>query len=309
MDRVRKQINIPLQNNTQIPLLTGKGVSAAVLDTGINTHPDFGERIVRFKDFVNDKSYIYDDSGHGTHVCGIMGGNGLASDARYAGIAPEINLIVGKVLDKNGEGAAENMIKGIEWLLDIKKLYHIKVLNISVSINHIKDRGAEAYLKQLIELTWDNGIAVVCAAGNNGPEAGSIVSYGKSRKIITVGCHDGIGYNGGKNSCENYSGRGDYLSPYRKPDIVAPGTDIISCNAFFKYRAGRINSAYTAMSGTSMAAPVVSGVAALFFEAFPHLSCNDFKKRLTYTAQDLGEAWNKQGWGMVNAEKLLAKIY
>jgi serine protease AprX len=63
------------------------------------------------------------------------------------------------------------------------------------------------------------------------------------------------------------------------------------------------------MSGTSMAAPVVSGVAALFFEAFPHLSCNDFKKRLTYTAQDLGEAWNKQGWGMVNAEKLLAKIY
>jgi serine protease AprX len=305
MDRVRKLTDMPVQNGTQNYIYTGKGVTAAVLDTGINRHPDFGERIIMFKDFVNNRENIYDDSGHGTHVCGILGGSGLVSDGRFMGIAPDINFIVGKVLDRNGEGTAEKMIKGIEWLLEIKQNYHIGVLNISVGINHIKDRGAQNYLVELIEFLWDSGMTVVCAAGNNGPENGTIAAYGKSRKVITVGCHDGADYKGAGNSCENYSGRGELYAPYRKPDVVAPGTDIISCNASFRMRAGRIYSAYTAKSGTSMAAPVVSGLAALFIEAFPALSCDDFKKRLTYTATDLGEPWNKQGWGMVNARKLL----
>jgi serine protease AprX len=116
-----------------------------------------------------------------------------------------------------------------------------------------------------------------------------------------------MGFNGDRNSCESYSARGELFAPYRKPDVVAPGTDIVSCNAFFKVRAGHIYSAYTKKSGTSMAAPIVSGLAALFIEAYPNLKCHDFKRQLTYTATDLGEPWNKQGWGMVNAGKLLSR--
>lgn len=308
MDRVRKQIGIPLAAGMNSFRYTGKGITVAVLDTGVGDHPDLFGRTIGFKDFVNGKEYAYDDSGHGTHVCGIIGGSGKVSGGRYQGIATEANFIVGKVLDKDGEGSAENMLKGLEWILNVRGRYHVKVLNISVGINNIRDKEKEARLRELMEFLWECGIIVICAAGNNGPESGSISSLGRSRKLITVGCHDGEYYKDMPGSCENYSGRGDLFSPLRKPDIVAPGTNIVSCNAFYRNVRGKIRDGYIVKSGTSMATPIISGTAAIFLEKYPHFKCDDFKKRLTYTATDLGESWNKQGWGMVNVKRLMGDL-
>ena len=106
MLRVRKQIGC----TDEIVASCGKsGVTIAMLDTGIALHPDFDDRIVAFKDFVNGKSEVYDDSGHGTHVAGCMCGSGLLSKGDYCGIAPSSRLVVGKVLDYKGDGIIENM--------------------------------------------------------------------------------------------------------------------------------------------------------------------------------------------------------
>ncbi len=285
---------------------TGRGITAAVLDTGVGEHPDLSGRIIGFRDFVNGRQRASDDSGHGTHVCGIIGGNGITSGGRYQGIAPEATFIIGKVLDKEGEGSADNMLKGLEWILGIREKYHIRVLNISVGINNIRNKEKELKLRELMELLWECGVIVVCAAGNSGPAGGSISSIAKSRRLITVGCHDGDYYRDMPGCCEKYSGRGDLFSVLRKPDIVAPGTNIVSCNSLFKRVGGRVRSGYIAKSGTSMATPIVSGTALIFLEKYPHFKCDDFKKRLTYTATDLGEPWNKQGWGMINVERLMS---
>ena len=109
-------------------------VTVAVLDTGIKAHPDFDDRIIAFADFVHERQTLYDDSGHGTHVAGCIGGSGKLSGGRFSGIAPTCRLCVGKVLDEKGEGSIESMYEGILWVLENRLRYQIRVLNISVGI-------------------------------------------------------------------------------------------------------------------------------------------------------------------------------
>lgn len=280
-------------------------VRVAVLDTGISNHPDFENRIDAFYDFLHGAKNIYDDSGHGTHVAGCIGGNGKASNGMYRGISPYCHLIVGKVLDKNGDGNMEDMIRGIEWVIENKERYRIRILNISIGIGYIEDEDRMHELLHAVDTAWDRGIVVVCAAGNMGPGPMSISPLGSSKKVITVGCHDG-GYFSGKSSrCEDYSGRGP--SPYavKKPDVVAPGTDIISCNAGCRPSFKGYKNSYTKKSGTSMATPIVSGAAALVLQKYPLLTNEQVKRKINYTATDLNEPWTKQGWGMINLKKLL----
>ncbi|MBQ6807379.1 MAG: S8 family peptidase [Lachnospiraceae bacterium] len=294
MFRVRRQLgcNDILQQSCK-----GSPVTVAVLDTGIYPHPDFMGRIIAFQDFVNQKSMIYDDSGHGTHVAGCIGGNGLSSGGKYRGIAPQCMLCIGKVLDKEGDGSIESMYQGLLWVIKNRLHYRIRVLNISVGIGQNGERKKLEEVSGLLEAVWDAGIVVVCAAGNAGPSNGTISPLGKSRKIITVGCHEG-GYFGKRNDlCENYSGRGDKDEPIRKPDVVAPGTDIMSCSNKGNF--------YVKKSGTSMATPIVSGAAALLLQKYPYLNNEQVKRKIVYSAKDLGDAWNKQGWGMIDIEKLL----
>ena len=286
---------------------SGRGVCVAVLDTGMANHPDLVGRLLKFKDFVNGGSEAYDDSGHGTHVCGIIGSNGVSSRGIYRGIAPGVRFVVGKILDENGDGSMEDMIRGIEWILEIQKRYRIRILNISVGIGNVRDKYLEERLNRLLTMAWNNGIIVVCAAGNNGPESGSISSIGMNNRLITVGCHDGKSCNGRK-CCAYYSGRGQMYTSSRKPDVVAPGTDIVSCNAFFRRFRNRIYDGYVQKSGTSMSTPMVSAAAALFLERCPWCEGDEFKRRLTITATDLGEPWNRQGWGMINIMRLLQQI-
>ncbi len=302
MLRVRKQIGCL----DEITASCGKkGVTVAVLDTGIARHPDFEERIIAFQDFVNKKSVIYDDSGHGTHVAGCLCGSGKLSAGIYKGIAPESFLVVGKVLDHKGDGVIENMAAGMRWVLNNKEKLNIRILNISIGMGEQAQKERMNMLLELVDEAWDEGLIVVCAAGNNGPKSMTLSPIGARSRVITVGCHEG-GYFGKKeNLCENYSSRGP--SPYdmRKPDIVAPGTDIVSCNAFFKRMGRNYRNAYIAKSGTSMATPIVSGAMALLLQKHPEYTNEQVKRKLQNTAKDLKEPWCKQGFGMIQINSLL----
>ena len=227
MNRVRKQVGC--RENLQRDIAT-EDISVAILDTGIGRHPDFGNRFIAFSDCVNGRPGCYDDSGHGTHVAGCVGGSGYASRGMYRGMAPVCRLCVGKVLDRNGEGSVESMYKGLLWVLNNRLRYQIRVLNVSLGIGASGDKERMEELVGLLDAAWDQGIVVVCAAGNNGPAEGTISPLGSSRKVITVGCHEGGYFGARRDLCENYSGRGSSDMLYRKPDVVAPGTDIISCN-------------------------------------------------------------------------------
>ena len=116
-------------------------IGVAVLDTGIYKHIDFGNRIIAFKDFINNRAFPYDDSGHGTHVSGIIAGDGYASHGRFKGIAPMSQIISVKVLDSNGNGNIENVIKGTKWIINNKDIYNIKIVNISFGTTHNPSSG------------------------------------------------------------------------------------------------------------------------------------------------------------------------
>lgn len=158
---------------------TGKGISIAFIDTGICKNNDFDSRIKCFYDVVNHKNYVYDDCGHGTHVAGICSGSGANSNGKYRGIAPESNIVMIKALDFEGKGTASDVLTGIQWIADNCKKYNIRILNMSIGagITNTKDP-----LVRAAEILWDMGIVVVAAAGNNGPQKGTISSPGISKK-------------------------------------------------------------------------------------------------------------------------------
>lgn len=300
MQRVRKQIEA--EGTETFP---DRSVTVAVLDTGIARHPDLLQKTIGFHDFTGPRGLMYDDNGHGTHVCGIICGSGVLSDGLYRGICPEARLVVGKVLDHLGDGSAESMIEALQWILSVREKYQIRVLNISVGIGSLEQAEKQRILQEQVEKVWDSGIAVVCAAGNKGPTEGSISAVGGTGKVITVGCHDGEFCKENARRCETYSGRGAMHSLLRKPDIVAPGTDIVSCNMHYQKVHGKVKNAYVKKSGTSMATPIVSGALALTLLKYPDMNNEELKQKLTMTATDLGEPWNKQGWGMINVKRLL----
>ncbi len=317
MDRVRKRIQLDELGEQRWQKY---GITVAVLDSGISSHPDLMGKCMIFQDFVNHNCKSYDDNGHGTHVCGILCGTGEASRGKYRGIAPSCRLVVCKVLDQQGDGSADTMLEALQWLLENYKRYDIRIINISVGIGKMHDKHKMRLLTEALERLWDAGIVIICAAGNKGPRPGSISNMGGSNKVITVGCYDDLEPKYGSENCERYSGRGPQNATVRKPDLVAPGTGIVSCNHTFTriIQENRMHqkennmecqegykNLYTIKNGTSMATPIVSGCTALLLQKEPYLSNEKVKERLTFSAQDLGKPWNWQGWGMVNVKNLL----
>lgn len=279
--------------------LTGRGVGVAVLDTGCFTHEDFDNRITAFIDIVRRKRVPYDDNSHGSHICGIIGGSGRASRGKYRGIAPGCHLIPVKVLDRRGNGYASDVLTGLRWIRANRKTYNIRIVNISVGSLSRKGLEENSSLVRGVNEAWDDGLVVVVAAGNMGPERCTITTPGISRKVITVGCSDDykeVNVMGSR--MVDYSGRGPTGSCIMKPDLVAPGASITSCS--------NQPGEYAAKSGTSMATPLVSGAIALLLEKYPNMSNKDIKLRLRERCSDLGLPHIQQGWGLLNIEKLLS---
>lgn len=294
--------------------LTGRGIGIAVLDTGTGMHQDLIDpknRIIMFKDFVKNKTLPYDDNGHGTHVAGIAAGNGKTSDGLYMGIAPEADIIALKVLDHQGSGNSADVLAGLQWVLNNKDLYNIRVVNLSVGT---PETGAYDPLIKAVEALWDSGIVVVAAAGNAGPDEKTITSPGISRKVITVGAsddNDSVVIWG--SSMVNFSGRGPTIECIVKPDLVAPGTNIISCltpdlseKDIQRQSKKIIGKSYLSLNGTSMATPIVSGSIALLLEKYPELTPDDIKYMLKKCSVDLHYPKNQQGWGLINIKNLLS---
>lgn len=278
--------------------LTGKGIGIAIMDTGISLHPDIIYKngpLLSFYDTLSHHNNFYDDNGHGTHVAGIICGNGSASNKLYEGIAPDCKIHIIKILNKNGEGNIQNVISGIEWLLNNKNKYNIRIVNISVGSVSLKKFDETSPLVRSINSLWEAGMIVVTAAGNNGPSDYTIGAPGNSRKIITVGTSDSVQ----SRFTHDFSGRGPTMSCIKKPDIVAPGLNIISCNNITN------RSFYVSRSGTSMSTPIVSGCIALLLQKYPYFTNKDVKLHLKRTALDLNMPHEKQGWGLIRCDKLL----
>ncbi|WP_068557916.1 S8 family peptidase [Thermotalea metallivorans] len=279
---------------------TGKGIGIAILDTGVYPHNDLVKptnRIVAFKDFINNRTHPYDDDGHGTHVAGIAAGNGYSNE-RYKGIAPEANIIGVKVLDEKGSGTTSDIVAGIQWVIDNKDKYNIRVINMSfgspADASYRDDplaRAAEAAVK--------NGLTVVVSAGNSGPNPRTITTPGIAPSVITVGAVDDNRTSTYEDDfVANFSSRGPTPGGIMKPDVVAPGVDITSLS-------NTGPGAYVSHSGTSMAAPMVAGAAALLYEKESNLSPSAVKAKIMNTAVPITQSRNAGGSGIINVNKAL----
>lgn len=288
MDLVRRMIGCDEAYRRKI---YGNGVGIAVLDSGVAKHVDLQGRVKVFRDYVKGRQQPYDDNSHGTHIAGIVCGSGMRSKGRYMGVAPLSHLIICKVLNDKGDGDVESVIRAIDWIVEHAKMYQIRIINISVGACPKEADSEEEILLEAVEYAWSKGIVVVAAAGNNGPDYGTVTTPGISRKIITVGT---LGTSQTKH--KEYSGRGPTRICVMKPEIVSPGNEIVSCN-------GR--NSYKKMSGTSMATPVVTGAIGLLLEKNPDMTPKEVKYCLYRTARDCGYPKEVQGWGRVDVAKMM----
>lgn len=295
--------------------LRGRGVTIAVLDTGIdsrhyalddlddNASTDDPKVILHVSMVPNESISViapyYDTNGHGTHVAGIVAGTG-APDYEYIGVAPAAKLIDIKVLAAGGKGETEWVLAGLQWCIDHKEEYNITVVNISLGADENTD-GTDILSLAVDELV-KHGIVVVVAAGNSGPKLGTVGTPASSRLAITVGATlktDPI--------ITSYSSKGPTLDGRIKPDVVAPGGGILSGDGIYAPMCGT-KDYYVEKRGTSMAAPHVSGIVALLLEANPNLTPMQVKYILTSTAIkcEYTDAKyrpnNEEGYGLVQAD-------
>lgn len=286
MEKVKRKVRYYCED-TIYKGCNGKGVGIAVLDTGISLHPDLKHRITAWKDFVAEKEVPYDDSSHGTHVAGILSGEGIVSRGQNKGMAPGASLCVLKILDQNGRGTVSTFLKAVDWLVYQRKRYGIRIVNLSVGMPAREEKTELAMIAGVEEL-WDQGMVVVVSAGNEGPEKGTVCVPGSSKKVITVGAmENGV-----------HSGQGPTQECVVKPDLCAPGIQILSCNGFYPFQP----PAYVKKSGTSMATPVVAGAAALLLQKQPEIGNVEMKLRLRECRQNLRQ---KDGYGALDVTNLL----
>ena len=303
----------------------GTGIGIAIVDSGVaNWHDDLGStRVTRFADFVNFLPAAYDDYGHGTHVAGIIAGNGHDSQGRRRGIAPGATLLVEKVLDANGQGYISNVIAAIDYAIANRDALGIRVINLSVAAGVYESYTTDP-LTLAAKRAVDAGIVVVSAAGNLGRstegtvQRGGIGSPGNAPWVITVGASS---HNGTVDRSDDvvaaFSSRGPTAIDFQaKPDLVAPGVGIESIaeagstlwNTKPAMRLwGTVPTAtepYLSLSGTSMAAPIVSATIALMLQANPGLAPHQVKAILEFTAETHpGIDAMTQGAGFLDARR------
>jgi serine protease AprX len=310
--------------------LDGSGVGVAVIDSGITAwHDDLtdagntsSQRIARFVNFVGGSSTPSDEYGHGTHVAGIIAGNGFDSGGARSGIAPAARLIVLKVLDGSGRGRISDVIAAFDYIVAHKTELNIRVANLSVATGVYESYNLDP-LTLAAKRAVEAGIVVVAAAGNNGrspdgqTQYGGITAPGNAPWVLTVGASSHMGtIDRSDDTIAPFSSRGPTaIDRAAKPDVVAPGVGIESLSVpnstLYNTRSayllpGTVPTSYPpylSLSGTSMATPVVAGTVALMLQANPVLTPNAVKAALQFTAE-VKPAYDvlTQGAGFLNAQ-------
>lgn len=262
--------------------ITGKNINVAILDSGFAPHPDIGHnRILAFRDYINFQKNPYDDYAHGTHVTGIIGSTKI-------GIAPGTNFVIIKILDQQGNGTIETFIQSIKWILNNYLSYHIRIVNISIGGNSAELKKENNILNQWVSKLWSEGLIVCCSAGNNGPNPDSITAPGNCKDVITVGSSDG----------RHFSSAGSLIPYITKPEIVAPGYQILSTKPY---------NGYQLKNGTSMSVPFVSGAIALLLQLKPDFTNEEIKLHLMNSAKPVSYLpYNMQGSGVLDLYRFLA---
>jgi serine protease AprX len=312
----------------------GTGVGVAIIDSGVAAHPDLNNangvsRVVYSQSFVSGNTSAVDQFGHGTHVAGLVGGNGASSGSTsgyattYTGMAPNVNLINLRVLDVNGNGTDSGVIGAIEEAISLQSTYNIRVINMSLGRQVFESYTLDP-VDQAVEAAWKAGIVVVAAAGNEGRFAatdgfGTILVPGNDPSVITVGATmTELTPTRVDDQIASYSSKGPTtLDHICKPDLVAPGNRQVSLRVagstldttYPQYEIAPTSGTGTAMyyelSGTSMATPIVSGAVALILEQNPAMTPDQVKARLmktawkgfgqyTYSHDSLGNLYNNE---------------
>lgn len=269
--------------------ICGRGVTVAVVDSGVHAHADLAGRIVAAADFTQDPAVfsstpLGDPGGHGTHVAGLVAGDGASSAAAYMGVAPCSRIIDVRVLDAYGRSSTSTVLRGLQWVLANRVTYGIRVVNLSFGAQ-VGSSYRRDPLSVAAEALVFAGLNVVAAAGNGGPASETIVAPANDPFVLAVGAFDDAGTPRPKDdTIATFSGRGpSKFDSLAKPDLVAPGRKVVSLlspgsTLAVQYpdrlvsAAGATVPQYFRLSGTSMAAPLVSGLIALLLEKEPTLT-------------------------------------
>ena len=277
----------------------GSGATVAVLDSGYDPeHPDLTGQVKGVQDFTGTSEDAVDDNGHGTHVAATIAGTGEASSrGEGTGVAPGAALLIGKVLDAGGSGSYDQIIAGMEWAA------HSGADVISMSLGGEATDGSDPMSQAVDRLTEETGTLFVIAAGNAGPAEGTVLNPGTSASALTVGAVDK------QDHAASFSSRGPRLGEDQllKPEITAPGVDIIAARAKGTSLGLLLDENYTSLSGTSMATPHVAGAAAILAAQHPSWDQDELKARLVSTSDVLPDTpVTTQGAGRANVANAVA---
>ena len=286
--------------------------SVAVVDSGMANSDDLSRtkkggktRVIAQHNLTPDS--IDDDYGHGSHIAGIIGGNGTNSQGRFIGVAPMVQLVNVKVSNAHGMATTADVVAGLQWIYEHRDTYNIRVVSISLN-SSVAESYHTSPLNAAVEFLWFRGIVVVVSAGN-GVQGAMLTPPANDPFVITVGASDDRGTsNPADDTVAPFSAYGTTVDGFRKPDLVAPGTNIVSIlgnpqqvlateHPTHVVEAGKTD--YFRMSGTSMSAPVVAGVVALLLENEPRLTPAEVKARLLATARSMRD--DRAGAGLVDA--------
>ncbi len=284
---------------------TGKGQTIAIIDSGIYPHPDLEGKITGWVDMQEGTLKPTDTYGHGTHVAGIAAGDGTKSAGVHKGVAPDANVVGVRISN------VSEAIKGIQWVIENKDRLGIGVINMSLGDFAMRSYKDDPWA-QAAEKAMEAGLVVCVAAGNDGPSESNISTPGIHPDIITVGALDDNGtLDRSDDKVADFSSRGPTnIDGINKPDLVAPGVNIYgplaSEASIDDDKLPHVGKDYVAISGTSMATPMVAGVAACLKQANPNLTHKDVKEILVKSCDNyLDEPKYVQGAGLINAKKAL----
>jgi serine protease AprX len=289
----------------------GDGVTVATIDTGVTPTPDLGSRLLARVDLTGERDGL-DRFGHGTHMAGLIAGDGSTSDEGFQGAAPEANLVSVKVAGWDGATDVSTVIAALQWVVANRERYGIRVVNLSWGTDATQGAGIDP-LDLAVERAWQAGLVVVVAAGNAGPAPGTVAKPADDPYVITAGAADTARTAAhGDDTVAPFSGRGPTTDGGAKPDVLAPGVSLVSDRApgstIDRFHPGaRLGAAQFKGSGTSQAAGVVAGVAARMVEANPALTNDQVKGVLTATA-DRTPAGFDGGAGLIDARAAVAAV-